>query len=116
MAIVKVTKAMAQKALSDVDWVIQDALTDADVARQTAENPDAAPILSGAETAAGIVRLVRHRLGLSQAAFAHRYGIPVGTLRDWEQSRKAPDRTAFAYLKVIAKEPEIVARALSPAG
>nr|WP_288006543.1 helix-turn-helix domain-containing protein [Acidiphilium sp.] len=59
-----------------------------------------------------MARLIRHRLGISQAEFAVRYHVPVGTLRDWEQGRKQPDAPALAYLRVIAREPAIVARAL----
>ena len=33
-------------------------------------------------------------------------------LRDWEQNRKQPDAPALAYLRVIAREPDMVARAL----
>jgi hypothetical protein len=41
-----------------------------------------------------------------------RYHIPLGTLRDWEQRRAEPDKTALAYLRVIGAEPERAARAL----
>ena len=40
------------------------------------------------------------------------YHIPLGTLRDWEQGRTEPDQPARAYLKVIARDPEGVRRAL----
>jgi putative transcriptional regulator len=79
---------------------------------QFAGDPDAAPILTGGETMATIARTVRKRLGLSQAEFAARFHVPVGTLRDWEQNRRQPDAPALAYLRVIAREPEMVARAL----
>jgi putative transcriptional regulator len=36
----------------------------------------------------------------------------VSTLRDWEQGRFEPDAAARAYLTVIAREPDIVRRAL----
>jgi putative transcriptional regulator len=55
---------------------------------------------------------LRRALGLSQEEFATRYHIPVSTLRDWEQGRFEPDAAARAYLTVIAREPEIVRRAL----
>jgi putative transcriptional regulator len=58
------------------------------------------------------VKIVRRALGLTQEAFAARYAIPVGTLRDWEQGRAEPDQPAKAYLRVIAAEPETTARAL----
>ena len=112
MAIVKVTPERIAQALRETDWAAQDAKTDDDIAREVAANPDAAPILTDAQTAAAITRTVRHRLGLSQAAFAARYHVPVGTLRDWEQNRKQPDAPALAYLRVIAREPEMVAKAL----
>ncbi|MBC9209543.1 helix-turn-helix domain-containing protein [Roseomonas aerophila] len=105
---------MIAQALADTDWAAQDSLSDEEIARRVVADPDAAPILSDAETAAALVRTVRHRLGLSQAAFAARFHIPAGTLRDWEQSRKKPDTTAMAFLRVIAREPDMVARALDP--
>lgn len=54
---------------------------------------------------------LRLRLMLTQEEFAGRYGIPLGTLRDWEQGRSEPDATARAYLKVIGVEPEATAKA-----
>ncbi len=59
------------------------------------------------------VKAVRKRLGLSQAAFAARFGFSVGTLRDWEQERRRPEGPARALLTVIDREPEAVERALS---
>lgn len=115
MAIVKITQAMTARAVAETDWSAIDAKTDADIARGVAADLDAPPILTGAEAAAAIVRTVRKRLGLSQAAFAARFHVPVGTLRDWEQNRRQPDAPALAYLRVIAREPEMVARALDPA-
>jgi putative transcriptional regulator len=112
MATVKVTREMTQQALQRTDWKAVDAQTDEDIARNVADDPDAAPILTEAETAAAIARSVRKRLGISQAEFSARYHVPIGTLRDWEQNRKQPDAPALAYLHVIAREPKVVARAL----
>jgi putative transcriptional regulator len=112
MATVKVTPELVERGIEQTDWAAQDALTDAEIGRQVAANPDAAAILTDAQTAASIVRTVRAHLGISQAAFAARYHIPIGTLRDWEQARKHPDAPALAYLRVIAKEPDVTARAL----
>lgn len=61
------------------------------------------------------VRIVRRALQLTQEEFAARYQIAIGTLRDWEQDRYEPDGAAKAYLKVIAREPELVRRALEQA-
>lgn len=61
------------------------------------------------------VRAIRKRLGLSQAAFAARYGFSVGRIRDWEQGRSNIDAPSRILLTVIDKEPEAVERALSAA-
>jgi len=58
------------------------------------------------------VPAIRKRLGLSQNEFSARFGIPPGTLRDWEQNRRQPEGPARALLIVIDKEPEAVKRAL----
>jgi putative transcriptional regulator len=57
---------------------------------------------------------LRRRLMLTQEEFSSRFGIPLGTLRDWEQGRSEPDAPAKAYLKVISADPQAVARALNP--
>jgi putative transcriptional regulator len=57
-------------------------------------------------------KVIRRALSLTQEEFATRYGIPLGTLRDWEQGRSEPDQTTRAYLRVIASDPEGVFRAL----
>jgi putative transcriptional regulator len=58
------------------------------------------------------VAAIRKRSGMSQARFASRFGIPLGTLRDWEQHRRLPDQTARVLLSVIDREPAAVERAL----
>ena len=59
------------------------------------------------------VAKLRHRLGLSQAAFARTFGLDVTALHAWEQGRRRPDRAARVLLAVIAKEPQAVLRALA---
>jgi putative transcriptional regulator len=110
--IVTVTRAMAEAALRAVDEARIDAMTDADIARQVASNPDAAPLLTDAESFAGVVLATRRRTGLPQAAFAQRYRIPLGTLRDWEQGRRMPDKPGLALLHAIEKDPATMARLL----
>jgi putative transcriptional regulator len=58
------------------------------------------------------VGVIRRALRLSQQDFAGAFHIPLGTLRDWEQGRKEPDAAARAFLRVIAREPETVRKAL----
>jgi putative transcriptional regulator len=59
------------------------------------------------------VARLRHRLGLSQAAFARSFGLDVTALHAWEQGRRRPDRAARVLLAVIAREPQAVLRALA---
>ncbi len=61
------------------------------------------------------VKVIRRALGLTQEEFAARFHIPLGTLRDWEQGAATPDQSARAYLTVIARNPEAVRKALTPA-
>ena len=84
----------------------QDAWTDADLAAATAVYP---PPL------AADVRALRARLGLSQAAFARRFGFTLDTLRQYEQGRRSPSGPASTLLRVIASNPAAVVRALRPA-
>ena len=62
------------------------------------------------------VRALRARLDLAQPEFAARYGLSVGTVRDWEQGRTIPDRPAQVLLRVIEAEPELVRRVLQSPG
>ena len=57
-------------------------------------------------------RATRRRLGLSQAAFAAKFGFQAATLRNWEQGRTRPDGPARVLLAVIARHPEAVEDAL----
>ncbi len=58
------------------------------------------------------VKAIRKRLGLTQAAFAQRYGFEVSSIRNWEQGRRQPEGPARTLLVVIDREPEAVFRAL----
>jgi putative transcriptional regulator len=52
-------------------------------------------------------RNVRGQTGLTQAAFAARIGVPVETVRNWEQGKRSPRGPARALLKVIEKAPDV---------
>jgi putative transcriptional regulator len=62
---------------------------------------------------ARLIRRTRTGLGLSQAEFASRFRVPVGTLRDWEQARATAPDFAVAYVRVIAQHPDMVAQAVA---
>jgi putative transcriptional regulator len=59
------------------------------------------------------VKRIRRRLGLSQEAFAGTYGFALSAVRDWEQGRRRPERSARILLKIVEREPEAVTRALA---
>ena len=61
---------------------------------------------------AAYARNVRSRTGLTQAAFAAQIGVPVETVRNWEQGKRSPRGPARALLKVIDGAPEAVFAAL----
>jgi putative transcriptional regulator len=58
------------------------------------------------------VRHVRARCGLTQAAFAERIEVPLETVRNWEQGKRAPRGPARALLKLIAVAPDAAFSAL----
>jgi putative transcriptional regulator len=60
-----------------------------------------------------MIRKTRTALGLSQADFAIRFRVPVGTLRDWEQARATAPDFAVAYVRVIGQHPDMVAKAVA---
>jgi putative transcriptional regulator len=50
---------------------------------------------------------VRARTKLTQAEFATRIGVPIETVRNWEQGKRSPRGPARALLKVIDKAPQV---------
>jgi putative transcriptional regulator len=82
---------------------------------------EAAEIAEGKRTAARVhmvdvpdVRAIRRQLHMSQQRFAETYRIPLPTLKNWEQGRRAPDAPAAAYLQAIARSPQVIKEALQP--
>lgn len=59
------------------------------------------------------VKKVRAQVGMSQNEFASAFGISVSTLRHWERGDRTPQGPALVLLNVVAKEPEVVLRALA---
>lgn len=106
---------MPDGKITPPDWSPLDAMSDAEAVANALADPDNPPLtadqLRGASRLPQ-VKVIRRALGLTQEAFASRYQIPLGTLRDWEQGRSEPDAPARAYLKVIAVDPEGAASAL----
>lgn len=103
-------------AAHDPDFRKLDKLSDAELTARAESDPDNPPLDDATlrrMATAGRVKAIRVRAKLSQDEFARRYGIPVGTLRDWEYGRRIPDAAAATLLKVIDREPKAVARAVT---
>ena len=64
---------------------------------------------------AAYARGVRARTRLTQAEFAARIGVPIETVRNWEQGKRSPRGPARALLKVIDEVPEVAFAVLSAA-
>ncbi|MGX7705978.1 helix-turn-helix domain-containing protein [Methylobacterium sp. Gmos1] len=113
---------MARVSLEDlrataagIDRAKIDATTEEDIRRhaiEDGEDPDAVP--TGYRLLQPVTA-IRAKLGMTQSAFAGALGVPVATLRNWEQGRKPPDPAAAALLRVVDREPEAVFRALGVA-
>ena len=94
---------------SQADWPRIDAATEAEIARNLAEDDTEAR-----RDAAAWARHVRHKVGLSQDAFAARLGLPAATVRNWEQGKRLPRGPARALLRMIDKAPASALAALMP--
>ena len=99
-------------------WARLRSKTNAEVEAAARTDPDNPP-MTKAEAAqmrrVSLAKRARWKAGLSQEEFALRFGIPLGTLRDWEQHRTEPDQTSTNYLRVILANPKAVIKALVPA-
>lgn len=58
------------------------------------------------------VKRIRKKLGLTQKGFCDTYGLDISAVRDWEQGRRVPERSARILLKVIDRAPKTVERAV----
>lgn len=100
------------------DWARVNAMTDEEVMAAALSDPDAQPLSPEALAKmrrVSPVKVLRQQLGMTQVEFAEAFGLPVSTLRDWEQHRSTPDAPARALLRAIQREPETMQRLLSRA-
>jgi putative transcriptional regulator len=104
------------KGAPKIDWSRADGMTESERHAAAMADPDARPITDEEWRRAPRVpqvSIIRRALKLSQEQFAATFHIPIGTIRDWEQGRNKPDAAARAYLRVIAREPNTVRKALA---
>lgn len=98
------------------DWARLNAMTDEEAIAAALSDPDAPPLTpeqSGRMRRASRVKVLRQRLGMTQAQFADAFHLPITTLRDWEQHRSTPDAPARALLLAIERDPEVMRRLLA---
>jgi len=98
------------------DWTRLDAMSDKEVMAAARSDPDAQPLTP--EQLAEMrrvsrVKVLRQRLGMTQAEFAEAFHLPITTLRDWEQRRSTPDAPARALLLAIERNPKVMRRLLA---
>ena len=105
----KTLSEAARAALASTDWDKIDAMTDADLARQIAANPNAAPDMAPQID----VRAIRHANGMTQAQFAAAFEFSLRTLQEWERGAKRPSGPARTLLRAIRVDPEGLRRALA---
>ncbi len=93
-----------------------EAMTDEDITRAAESDPDNPPSTEE-ELDRGVfgrsVRLAREKAGMTQEQFAAALGLPVASLRNWEQGRVNPDPAARSLVKIVAANPEFALKALA---
>ena len=97
------------------DWRAFDAMSGEERHRAALSDTDSPPATRAQLARARrvpTVRALREKLNLTQEQFAARFHLPLGTVRDWEQGAHRPDKAAQVLLRVIASDPDAVARAL----
>jgi len=88
-----------------------ESLTDADIDRMIAGDPELAPPTQSLAPLLDM-RDIRRKLGLTQAQLAKKLRVGVATSRDWEHGRGQTDPALRALLRVLDKLPEPALRAL----
>jgi putative transcriptional regulator len=76
--------------------------------------PHFAPRTREAGDDAAHARAIRAASRLTQAEFAARIGVPLETVRNWEQGKRSPRGPARALLKLIENAPEVAFAVLGP--
>jgi putative transcriptional regulator len=115
--VVEILEDGTERPLSDTtDYGRLAAMTEDEIEANALSDPDNPP-LSDADLArlrrVPNPKRIRQRLRLTQAQFAARFEVPLGTLRDWERGARVPDSAARTLLRVIEHNPDAVIAALT---
>ena len=104
MAIVRLSLADIRSSRPVVDRQrLLAASEEAQIARSIASDTDLAPDMADAPLPAE-PKALRAAAKLTQEQFAALLGIPVATLRNWEQARHRPEPGASALFRLMAKD------------
>ncbi len=116
-SLVQVLPDGTTKPLPDrTDWAAFHAMSDEEREAAALSDPDAQPLSEDALARARQgppPRIVRFRLKLSREDFCARYQIPMNDLVAWETRKADPGPAIRAYMKLIMKDPDGVARDLA---
>ena len=77
------------------------------------EHPAAAVPTGASAPDAANARRIRSQTRLTQAEFAARIGVPIETVRNWEQGKRTPRGPARALLKLLDHAPDVAFSVLS---
>ena len=106
------------KASGKTDWAALDAMTDEETEAAALADPDNPPWTDQQLARAKRVSFVKHlrlKLHLGRSSFASRFHIDEALIKAWERHESEPDAMAMAYLRVIAADPDGVAKTLTSA-
>lgn len=109
-------KPVDPRPTGGTEWVRLDAMADEEVVAAAQSDPNAQPLAPeqlATMRRVSRVKVLRQRLGMTQAEFAEAFHLPITTLRDWEQRRSTPDAPARALLLAIERDPEAMRRLLA---
>lgn len=106
----KILSEAARSALAATDWKRVDEMTDAEIARQIASNPDAAPDLAPDID----VRAIRRAAGMTQTQFAAAYEFSVRTVQEWERAPNGPAVPRGLCCAPSRATPKVCAKRLPP--
>jgi putative transcriptional regulator len=103
----------------ETDWERLANMTEEEIEANALSDPDNPPMTE--EELARMMRVpqakaIRERLGLTQEEFAHRFHIPLQTIRTWEEGPYWLDSTGMLLLRVIDTHPEAVLDAFAQYG
>jgi putative transcriptional regulator len=91
-------------ALNDVDYALKENR------QKGLDGPASIGPFFSVENVSSRLKSLRDRLGLSQQDFASKFGLDVEALRNWEQSKRYPDKAARTLLTIIELNPDEVAK------